>query len=73
MKVTSEISNINFKLDALSQKMFTVVNREFKAVKEQLYQIFENAFKESEKYIAEYIRAKEEQLAGDMKRMKEIL
>lgn len=53
--------------------MSKILNNEFKQIREKINIIFENAFKESDKYIKEYMKQKEQQLAGELFTMREAL
>ena len=47
MKINSEISGINYKIEAFNAKMAKILNSEFRAVREKIMQVFDAAFKES--------------------------
>ena len=70
LKIRKEISNINSKIDIFNSRMSSTLNNEFRAIREKILQVFEAAFKESDKYIHEYMKAKEAQLAGELVKMK---
>jgi hypothetical protein len=53
--------------------MLKVITTEFKNMKERIYHIIDETFKESEKYIREYMKVQEDKLAGDLIKMREIL
>lgn len=53
--------------------MYKVIVDEFKSLRDRINHIIDESFKESEKYIREYMKAQEEKLAGDMIKCKEIL
>jgi ferritin len=59
-KIGGEISNINFKIESFNSKMAKVLNSEFKAIRDKITQIFEAAFRESDKFIKDYMRLKEQ-------------
>lgn len=73
MKINSEISGINYKIEAFNAKMAKILNSEFRAVREKIMQVFDAAFKESERYMKEYMAKKEAELAGELIKMREIL
>ncbi len=68
-----EISNLNNKLDSFNNKMYRTITGEFKSLRERVLQIFDDAFKESERYIREYMKNQEEMLTGDLYRMRDVL
>jgi hypothetical protein len=73
LKIRKEISNINSKIDIFNSRMTSVLNNEFRSIREKVMQVFEAAFKESDKYIQEYMKQKEAQLAGELVKMKATL
>lgn len=46
--------------------MHKVISSEFKNLKERVYLILEESFKESERYIREYMKTQEEKLAAEL-------
>jgi hypothetical protein len=72
-KIGGELSGIHYKIDVFNSKMSKILNNEFKQIREKISIIFENAFKESDKYIKEYMKQKEQQLAGELFTMREAL
>jgi len=46
--------------------MAAVLNNQFRAVKEKVQAVLEAAFRESDKYIQEYMKLKEAALAGEL-------
>jgi hypothetical protein len=72
-KLRNEITGINYKIDNFNGRMLKVINGEFKNLRERIYHIVEDVFKESEKYILEYMKSQEDKLAGELVRMKETL
>ena len=53
--------------------MYKVIVDEFKSLRDRINHIIDESFKESEKYIREYMKGQEEKLAGDMIKYKEVL
>ena len=53
--------------------MYRTITSEFKSLRERVLQIFDDAFKESERYIREYMKNQEEMLTGDLYKMRDIL
>ncbi len=53
--------------------MYRVISDEFKNLRERIFFILEESFKESEKYIREYMKSQYEKLAGDLVKMRETL
>lgn len=69
----NEIAGINIKVESFNQRMYRVISEEFKNLRERVLAIIDEGFRESEKYIREYMKGQEEKLAGDLLRMKETL
>jgi replicative DNA helicase len=53
--------------------MMRVLATEFRNVKDKIHQVVEETFRESDRYIKEYIKVQEERLVGDLLRIKEAL
>jgi hypothetical protein len=53
--------------------MLKAINGEFKTLKDRIYHIVEEVFKDSDKYIREYMKSQEDKLSGDLIRMREQL
>jgi len=53
--------------------MTKVINGEFKNLREKIYHIVEEVFKDSEKYIQEYMKFQEDRLAGEVIKMRNTL
>jgi hypothetical protein len=58
-KVKNEINNLNYKLEMFNSQMISVVTQEYNEIKERIYQVVEETFRNSEGYIQEYMRAQE--------------
>jgi hypothetical protein len=69
-KIRAEVSSVTYRIDAFNSKMSKVLSNEFKAVRERILRVFEDAFKESEKYIKEYMAKKEQQMTAELAQMK---
>lgn len=46
--------------------MAAVLSNEFRGLREKVQQVLETAFKESDKYVQEYMKQKEAVLAGEL-------
>jgi|JI10StandDraft_1071094.scaffolds.fasta_scaffold575929_1 uncharacterized membrane protein YgaE (UPF0421/DUF939 family) len=53
--------------------MGKMLSSEFRAMREKILQIFDQVFKESEKFIKDYMKQQETKLAGDMVKARELL
>lgn len=53
----NEIANINIKVETFNSRMYKVINDEFKNLRERVMFIIDESFKESEKYIREYMKS----------------
>ena len=53
--------------------MGKVISSEFKALRERVLKVVDDAFKESEKYIKEYMARKEQQLTSELTQMRALL
>ena len=53
--------------------MGKALSNEFRAMRDKILQIFDSVFKESEKFIKDYMRQQEAKMAGDMLRVREVL
>jgi hypothetical protein len=69
-KIRAEVTSVTYRIDAFNSKMSKVLSNEFKAVRERILRVFEDAFKESEKYIKEYMAKKEQQMTAELAQMK---
>jgi molecular chaperone GrpE (heat shock protein) len=67
------MASINIKVESFNSKMYRIINDEFKNLRERVMFIIDESFKESEKYIREYMKTQEEKLAGDLIKMKDSL
>jgi hypothetical protein len=72
-KIRRELSTIHTKIDTFNARMAAVLASEFRAVREKVQQVLETAFKESDKYVQEYMKQKEAVLAGELHLMKAAL
>ena len=72
-KVKNEINNLNYKLEMFNSQMISVVTQEYNEIKERIYQVVEETFRNSEGYIQEYMRAQEMKFAEEIIRAKEAL
>lgn len=70
VKLQSEISNINYKIDVFHSKMTKLLNNEFENLHKQILIIVDNVFSESEANIRAYIKEQEETLAGELIEMR---
>lgn len=73
LRLHSEIVNINDKIAAFNLHLSRALTSEFQLIKEKIAAIFENAFKESDRYIKEYSRWKEQQMTAELVAMREHL
>lgn len=53
--------------------MSKVLNNELKALRDQILNLVDEAFKESERSIREYMKIEEQKLAGEVIKIREIL
>jgi hypothetical protein len=53
--------------------MQKTITNELQSLQEKIKMIFENAFRLSERYMKEYVKEKELELAGDLFKMRDIL
>lgn len=67
------MSNINFRIDQFRNNMSKVLNSELKALREEILRLVDEAFKESERSIREYMKVEEQRLAADLLKMRETL
>jgi len=72
-KVKNEINNLNYKLEMFNSQMISVVTQEYNEIKERIYQVVEETFRNSEGYIQEYMRAQEIKFAEEIIRAKDAL
>ncbi len=54
--IRNEITNINFKIENFNNRMYKVIVDEFKSLRDRINHIIDESFKESEKYIREYMK-----------------
>ncbi len=73
LKIRRELANIHTKIDTFNARMTAVLANEFRVVREKVQAVLEAAFKESDKYVQEYMKTKEATLAGEMHQMKTLL
>ena len=73
VKLHTEISNINYKIDVFHGKMTKILNNEFSNLHTQILAIVEKVFAESEANIRAYIKQQEEVHAGELILMREQL
>jgi hypothetical protein len=73
LKIRRELSSIHSKIDVFNSRMTAVLANEFRAVREKVQAVLEAAFRESDKYVQEYMKQKEAALAGDLHQMKGLL
>jgi hypothetical protein len=71
--MSTEISRINFRIDQFRNNMSKVLNSELKALREAILRLVDDAFKESERSIREYMKIEEQRLASDLLKMRETL
>lgn len=64
---------MTYRIDAFNSKMGKVISSEFKALRERVLKVVDDAFKESEKYIKEYMARKEQQLTSELTQMRALL
>ena len=62
-KVKNEINNLNYKLEMFNSSMISVVTQEYNEIKERIYQVVEETFRNSEGYISEYMKTQEMKFA----------
>ena len=62
----NEIASINVKVESFNSRMYRAISEEFKSLRERVLSIIEEGFKESEKYIREYMKTQEDRLAGEL-------
>lgn len=72
-KIRKELSSVNYRIEAFNSKMSKVISNEFKSLREKVLRVVDEAFKESEKYIKEYMIRKEQQLTADLAQMRGLL
>lgn len=72
-KVKNEINNLNYKLEMFNSQMVGVVSQEYNEIKERIYQVIEETFRNSEGYIQEYMKSQEMKFAEEIIRAKEAL
>jgi len=60
-------------MDEFRSTMARTLSQELRGLKDKLMVVIEEAFKESERSIKEYMQAEELKLAGDLVRIKEAL
>lgn len=63
LKVKTEINNLNYKLEMFNSQMLSIVTQEYNEIKERIYQVIEESFRNSEGYIQEYMRVQEMKFA----------
>ena len=56
-----------------NSQMISVVTQEYNEIKERIYQVVEETFRNSEGYISEYMRSQEMKFAEEILRMREAL
>lgn len=64
MKIRREVNSIQTKIEVFNSRMAAVLSSELRTVREKVQQALEAAFKESDKYVQEYMKQKEAMLAG---------
>lgn len=69
----TEINNLNYKLEMFNSQMLSIVTQEYNEIKERIYQVIEESFRNSEGYIQEYMRVQELKFAEEIIRAKEAL
>lgn len=57
-KIRREIGSIHSKIDVFNSRMSTLLTNELRTVREKVQQVLEAAFKESDKYVQEYMKQK---------------
>ena len=67
------MGNINYRIDQFRNNMSKVLTSELKALREEILRLVDEAFKESERSIREFMKMEEERLASDMLKMRETL
>lgn len=67
------MGNINYRIDQFRNHMSKVLTSELKALREEILRLVDEAFKESERSIREFMKMEEERLASDMLKMRETL
>lgn len=72
-KVKNEINNLNYKLEMFNSQMISVVTQEYNEIKERIYQVVEETFRNSEGWIQEYMKSQEMKFAEEIIRAKEAL
>lgn len=72
-RLKGEVKNINVKLESFNSEMEKVITGEFKNFRERLLKIMEDVFKDSQRYIREYMKTQEEKLAKDMILMRDFM
>jgi predicted translin family RNA/ssDNA-binding protein len=73
LKLSTEVGNINYRIDQFRNNMSKVLTSELKALREEILRLVDEAFKESERSIRELMKMEEERLASDMLKMRETL
>lgn len=72
-KVKNEINNLNYKLEMFNSQLLSVVSQEYNEIKERIYQVIEETFRNSEGYVNEYMRSQEMIFAEEIIRAKSSL
>lgn len=72
-KVQNEINNLNYKLEMFNSQLLSVVSQEYNQIKERIYQVIEETFRNSEGYVNEYMKAQEMKFAEEIIRAKNSL
>lgn len=62
-KVQTQINTLNSKLQSFSSELLRVVSLNFNQTKEKIHYIVEEAFRESDVYMREFIRVQEMKFA----------
>jgi CRP-like cAMP-binding protein len=67
------VGNINYRIDQFRANMSKVLSSELKALREEILRLVDDAFKESERSILEFMKMEEDRLASDLLKMRETL
>jgi hypothetical protein len=72
-RLSNEISSINFKIDSFNTAMGKALSNEFRSMREKILQLVEQVFRESDRFIRDYMRQQEGRLAGEMAKVRDTL